>query len=223
MSEKDTPKYYIDPTDVINESLPEVVNDECETLPIEVRETIIKESDSPHKDILLQLTEVSKTAELLKLIDNSETKNMRKRVIDMLLESFIQKRMQTNNKLEDFKVKILESLMPNIENLDLELRLEALKMIHEITALDAQRPLDSFSDSNGFSSPTNNAGVVVNVNNATGENSVVNSTSVSSQPASMKELGGLNKTVKAWGDIPVKKLDDDVVMEVNTNATDSNR
>lgn len=181
---------------------------------------LVDEAPEDYKSMLGSLVEVSEMANTLQQLDTEESQAARARMLDLVAENFIRKRMNTNQKLEDMKLDLISRVWHNIDQLDLQTAFEMAARIHEMTAIDGQKPLGAYS--NPTLMPTgDNSGPAVNltINNATGQDSQItqNTLSVGNKPpvSDLKTVSKMSETIKAWGNIPKKS--DPII--INTEAT----
>ena len=96
-----------------------------------------------------------------------------------------------------------------------------LSRIHEITAMEAAKPIGGYTDPSMAGVPGGLGGatpaVNLTINNATGADSQIttNSMSIGAKPPveDLKTVSKLSETVKAWGNVP-KKVQPIVDVEV---------
>lgn len=167
-------------------------------------QTAIIEQEAPeeHKGVLNTLIELNKTASVLAKIDSAEQVEQRNKVLNMVMEGFIQKRYMSNLKLEDLKERLIESVSENIDNLDLVTQIDTLEKIHNITVVDAQRASGIGAGVGGGMTPT--PGVSITLNNAsnggTVDSTVTNNTmnvgnNVTAE--NLKDVASLSATMKS--------------------------
>lgn len=167
----------------------------------------IKSASEEHKDLLTALVEINKTADVLKKIDTEESMADRNKVLNIVFENFAQKRYMTNLKIEELKLDLIKSVMDNLDNLDLETRIDTIEKLHNMTTLDAQKALSNVSRGNN-DMPMGNmpGGVNITLNNASGNGSIDSTTNSGPQinlnqgttPDQLKDVASLNSTLKSW-------------------------
>lgn len=171
----------------------------------EQKELIEQESPEEYKDMFGALVEVSNMANLLSKIDTDESQYVRRKMLDIVSEEFIRKRMNTNVKLEDMKLRLLNRVYDNIEQLDLATSYEMLKGIHEMTQCEAQAPIGKYANPSIIPQP--NTGPTINISTGDGN---INTATISPTPApstniNLKDLSRMSEAQKAWGDLKIKK------------------
>jgi len=222
MNNDDMPKKW---TEMANSEETEqntsIANYEEEQVPAlsyeEQKELVEQESPEEYKDMFGALVEVSNMANLLSKIDTDESQYVRRKMLDIVSEEFIRKRMNTNVKLEDMKLRLLNRVYDNIDQLDLTTSYEMLKGIHEMTQGEAQSPIGRYANPSII--PTQNTGPTINI--STGEGNI-NTATISPTPAptsniNLKDLSRMSEAQKAWGDLKVKKKDPIII---NTEGKD---
>lgn len=161
---------------------------------------IKQEAPEEHQGVLNTLMELNKTASVLAKIDSEEQIEQRNKVLNMVMEGFIQKRYMSNLKLEDLKEKLIQSVSDNIDNLDLVTQIDTLEKIHNITVVDAQR---ASGLGNGVGAGMNGApGVQINLNNASNGGTVEATTNTMTIGAgvtaeNLKDVASLSATMKS--------------------------
>lgn len=202
----DTPRVWTDEVAQADNTanLPEIVNEE-QMLPElsseEKKDIIAKEVPEDYKDIFGSLVELSDMAHAIEAIDTDASQQTRKRMLDIITESFIRKRMDTNVKMEDIKRDLLMSVYKNMDQVDILTRFEMLKSLHEMTQVDAQKQIG------GFTNPMPEYGASPNtvVNVVTGQDGqlTTNTVNVGASPVSdLKNVAKMNESIKAWGNSP---------------------
>lgn len=209
----DTPKIWKSPEEILAEqqetSKNLVVPEEPEvpTLPVEERLSIIEnEASENDKDILNALVEVSKTANVLKKIDNEELQDGRSKVLKAWYDAFIQSKMQNSHTLEKVISGLADKLLANIDNIDLETAGNLIEKFANVNAIMAQRNPTTFGDP-GYSGG-NGPLVNLTLNNATAEGASINNPTVNigNQPPvqNLETLNTLSSNIKSWGNAPKK-------------------
>lgn len=224
----DQPQLWIDETEKKEDSLGELTIQDSqeitivEEMPIEKQKELIEaEAPDDYKDALTSLVEVSQMTNILEAVDTEKSQYTRRRMLDLLSENFIRKRLSTNEKLESLKLDLLNRVWDNIEQIDLTTSFEMLSRIHEITAMEAAKPIGGYTDPSMVGVPGGLGGatpaVNLTINNATGADSQIttNSMSIGAKPPveDLKTVSKLSETVKAWGNVP-KKVQPIVDVEV---------
>lgn len=212
----DTPKIWKSPEEIQQEQ-EQQNNSSCElvpqdeydivTLPVEEREQIIDaEASNRDKSILHSLVEISKTADVLKKIDNEELQDGRNKVLKAWYDAFIQNKMVNSHKIEEVIAGLADRLLNNIDNLDLEQTGILLEKLSNVNAIMAQR---NFSDpsvgmpAGGQPAPAVN----LTINNAAEGSSINNPTLNVGGPSPVKNLdnlSNLNSAMNAWNGAPRK-------------------
>lgn len=179
-------------------------------VPLTVEEKLeeIENASDEHKDLLTALVEVNKTADVLKKIDTEESISDRNRVLNIVFENFAQKRYMTNLKIEELKLDLIKSVMDNLDNLDLQTRIDTIEKLHNMTTLDAQKALSNVSRGNNEGMLPNGMtpGVNITLNNASGNGSIEATQNSGPQininqgttPDQLKDVASLNSTLKSW-------------------------
>ena len=211
---KDAPKIWKSPEEIlaeeqeVNNQLTITEENKVPTLPVEERLSIIEnEASDNDKGILNSLVEISKTAEVLKKIDNEELQEGRNLVLKAWYDAFIQNKLQNSHTIEKVIAGLADKLLNNLDNLDLEQAGILIEKLSNVNAIIAQRNPVTLGD------PTYGQGgqpaVSLTINNATGENSNINNPTlnVGTGPSvtQLKEVTSLNNSVKAWGTAPMQK------------------
>ena len=222
MNNDDMPKKW---TEMVNSDETEqntsLTNCEEEQVPAlsyeEQKELVEQESPEEYKDMFGALVEVSNMANLLAKIDTDESQYVRRKMLDIVSEEFIRKRMNTNVKLEDMKLRLLNRVYDNIDQLDLTTSYEMLKGIHEMTQGEAQSPIGRYANPSIMPQP--NSGPTINI--STGEGNI-NTATISPNPTptsniNLKDLSRMSEAQKAWGDLKVRKKDPIII---NTEGKD---
>lgn len=224
----DQPQLWIDETEKKEDFLGELTIQDSqeitivEEMPIEKQKELIEaEAPDDYKDALTSLVEVSQMTNILEAVDTEKSQYTRRRMLDLLSENFIRKRLSTNEKLESLKLDLLNRVWDNIEQIDLTTSFEMLSRIHEITAMEAAKPIGGYTDPSMAGVPGGLGGatpaVNLTINNATGADSQIttNSMSIGAKPPveDLKTVSKLSETVKAWGNVP-KKVQPIVDVEV---------
>ena len=201
----DTPRVWTEEvaTDENVTNLPGVVEENYlpELSSQEKKEIIAQEVPEDYKDIFGSLVELSDMAHAIEAIDTDASQQTRKRMLDIITESFIRKRMDTNVKMEDIKRDLLMSVYKNMDQVDILTRFEMLKSLHEMTQVDAQKQIG------GFTNPIPEYGQTPNtvVNVVTGQDGqlTTNTVNVGASPVSdLKNVAKMNESIKAWGNSP---------------------
>ena len=201
----DTPRVWTEEvaTDENITNLPGVVEENYlpELSSQEKKEIIAQEVPEDYKDIFGSLVELSDMAHAIEAIDTDSSQQTRKRMLDIITESFIRKRMDTNVKMEDIKRDLLMSVYKNMDQVDILTRFEMLKSLHEMTQVDAQKQIG------GFTNPMPEYGQTPNtvVNVVTGQDGqlTTNTVNVGASPVSdLKNVAKMNESIKAWGNSP---------------------
>lgn len=218
--ETDLPKYWNEETGEVVETYPEntaalVPQEEVPPLPTIAEQTEIIQAAEVNKDnmsMLNSLVEMNRVAETLNALRSTESQEMRRNVLTAWCESFVNSRMINNVAAEKLKAKILEKLSENINLLDMETQAKIYSDLHEVSAVDMQQAnsLVSGNLGGGFGQ---SAGTTVNLNLATGENGVITSQTLNATPqqvGQLKDLTGLNHSVKAWSNVPLPKNNGDL-------------
>ena len=177
----------------------------------EQREIINTEAPEEYKELLHALVDVSQMSNVLDVVDNDQNRQTRRRFLDMITEGFIKKRLETNAKMESMKLDLINRVWENLDEVDIQTSFDMLTKLHEITSMDAAKPLGAYSDptmSGAMGGIGGQPTVNLTVNNATAEGSSIttNSLNVNSKPPveDMKTLSKLNNVVGSWGNIPKK-------------------
>ena len=227
----DQPQLWIDETEKKEDFLGELTIQNSqeiaivEEMPIEKQKELIEaEAPDDYKDALTSLVEVSQMTNILEAVDTEKSQYTRRRMLDLLSENFIRKRLSTNEKLESLKLDLLNRVWDNIEQIDLTTSFEMLSRIHEITAMEAAKPIGGYTDPSMAGVPGGLGGatpaVNLTINKATGADSQIttNSMSIGAKPPveDLKTVSKLSETVKAWGNVP-KKVQPIVDVEVTGN------
>jgi hypothetical protein len=202
----DTPRVWTDEVAQADgaANLPETINEEPKLPELsseEKKDIIAKEVPEDYKDIFGSLVELSDMAHAIEAIDTDASQQTRKRMLDIITESFIRKRMDTNVKMEDIKRDLLMSVYKNMDQVDILTRFEMLKSLHEMTQVDAQKQIG------GFTNPMPEYGQTPNtvVNVVTGQDGqlTTNTVNVGASPVSdLKNVAKMNESIKAWGNSP---------------------
>lgn len=228
----DQPQIWIDETEEKEASLGDLTIQEnnsvtiVEEVPIEEQKRLIEEeAPEDYKGALTALVEVSQMTNILEAVDTEKSQYTRRRMLDLLSENFIRKRLSTNEKLESLKLDLINRVWDNIDQIDLTTSFDMLSRIHEITAMEAAKPIGGYTDPSMAGVPGgmgNTPAVNLTINNATGADSQIttNSMSIGNKPPvnDLKTVSKLTETVKAWGDVP-KKVQPVVDAEVVTDTT----
>ena len=200
----DTPRVWTEMVDqeenitnlpgVIEEHLPELSSSEK-------KEIIEAEVPDDYKDVFGSLVELSDLAHAIEAIDTESSQQTRKRMLDIITESFIRKRMDTNVKMEDIKRDLLMSVYENMNQVDILTRFEMLKSLHEMTQVDAQKQIGGFT--NPMPEYGSSPSTVVNVVAGQDGQLTTNTVNVGTSPVSdLKNVAKMNETMKAWGNSP---------------------
>lgn len=228
----DQPQIWIDETEKKEDFLGDLTIQEnnsvaiVEEVPIEEQKRLIEEeAPEDYKGALTALVEVSQMTNILEAVDTEKSQYTRRRMLDLLSENFIRKRLSTNEKLESLKLDLINRVWDNIDQIDLTTSFDMLSRIHEITAMEAAKPIGGYTDPSMAGVPSgmgNTPAVNLTINNATGADSQIttNSMSIGNKPpvSDLKTVSKLTETVKAWGDVP-KKVHPVVDAEVVTDTT----
>lgn len=210
----DAPKIWKSPEEIlaeqeINKNQELMIPEEpsVPTLPIEDRLQIIdKEASDNDKGILNALVEVSKTANVLKQIDNEETQEGRNLVLKAWYDAFIQNKMQNSHTIEKVIAGLADRLLNNIDSLDLEQTGILIEKLSNVNAIMAQRNPTTLGD------PTYGQGgqpaVNLTINNATAEGASINNPTlnVGGRPPvpNLDGLNSLNNAMTGWKGAPKK-------------------
>lgn len=202
----DTPRVWTDMVDQenndIKNNLPIEISEQLPELTSEEKKEIVAaEVPDDYKDIFGSLVELSDLAHAIEAIDTESSQQTRKRMLDIITESFIRKRMDTNVKMEDIKRDLLMSVYKNMDQVDILTRFEMLKSLHEMTQVDAQKQIGSFSNP----MPEYGATPQVINNIVTGSDGqlTANTLNVNPSPVSdLKNVAKVNESIKAWGNSP---------------------
>lgn len=222
MNNDDMPKKWTEMVgeDIDPNTLPAEYEEQVPALSYEEQKELVEqEAPEEYKDMFGALVEVSNMANLLSKIDTDESQFVRRKMLDIVSEEFIRKRMNTNVKLEDIKLKLINRVAQNIDQLDLTTSYEMAKGIHEMTQGEAQSPIGRYANPSIVPQP-GNTGPIINI--ATGDGNI-NTATVSPNPApvnniNLKDLSRMSEAQKAWGDLKVKKKDEPVI--INTEGVD---
>ena len=185
----------------------------------EQKELIEQESPEEYKDMFGALVEVSNMANLLAKIDTDESQYVRRKLLDIVSEEFIRKRMNTNVKLEDIKLQLINRVAGNIDQLDLTTAYEMAKGIHEMTQVEATAPIGKYANPSIMPQPGAGSGTTVNIMTGDGNINTANVSPVQPQVnnINLKDLSRMSEAQKAWGDLKVKKKEPVII---NTEGTD---
>lgn len=210
----DAPKIWKSPEEILAEQSQQsqelTVPEEpaVPTLPVEERLDIIeKEASENDKGILNALVEVSKTANVLKQIDNEELQEGRNLVLKAWYDAFIQNKMQNSHTIEKVIAGLADRLLNNIDSLDLEQTGILIEKLSNVNAIMAQRNPTTLGD------PTYGQGggqpaVNLTINNATAEGASINNPTlnVGGRPpvANLDGLNSLNNAMNGWKGAPKK-------------------
>jgi hypothetical protein len=210
----DAPKIWKSPEEILaeqelnkNQELMIPEEPSVPTLPIEDRLNIIdKEASDNDKGILNALVEVSKTANVLKQIDNEETQEGRNLVLKAWYDAFIQNKMQNSHTIEKVIAGLADRLLNNIDSLDLEQTGILIEKLSNVNAIMAQRNPTTLGD------PTYGQGgqpaVNLTINNATAEGASINNPTlnVGGRPPvqNLDSLNSLNNAMTGWKGAPKK-------------------
>lgn len=209
----DAPKIWKSPEEILAEqqqsqelTVPEEPS--VPTLPVEERLDIIeKEASENDKGILNALVEVSKTANVLKQIDNEELQEGRNLVLKAWYDAFIQNKMQNSHTIEKVIAGLADRLLNNIDSLDLEQTGILIEKLSNVNAIMAQRNPTTFGD------PTYGQGggqpaVNLTINNATAEGASINNPTLNvggrSPVQNLDGLNNLNNAMNGWKGAPKK-------------------
>lgn len=202
----DTPRVWteeVDQCEVNNSQLPmQFEENQVTELTIAEKQEIIKtEVPDDYKDVFNSLVELSSMANAIEAIDTDSSQQTRKRMLDIITESFIRKRMDTNVKMEDIKRDLLLSVYKNMDQVDILTKFEMLKSLHEMTQVDAQKQIGGFTNPMPEYGPTPNT--VVNVVTGQDGQLTTNTVNVGTSPVSdLKNVAKMNESIKAWGNSP---------------------
>lgn len=211
----DAPKIWKSPEEILAEqqsqqsqelTVPEEPS--VPTLPVEERLDIIeKEASENDKGILNALVEVSKTANVLKQIDNEELQEGRNLVLKAWYDAFIQNKMQNSHTIEKVIAGLADRLLNNIDSLDLEQTGILIEKLSNVNAIMAQRNPTTLGD------PTYGQGggqpaVNLTINNATAEGASINNPTLNvggrSPVQNLDGLNSLNNAMNGWKGAPKK-------------------
>lgn len=212
---KDTPNIWKSPEEILaeqqiqqNQELMVPEEPVVPTLPVEERLDIIeKEASENDKGILNALVEVSKTANVLKQIDNEELQEGRNLVLKAWYDAFIQNKMQNSHTIEKVIAGLADRLLNNIDSLDLEQTGILIEKLSNVNAIMAQRNPTTLGD------PTYGQGggqpaVNLTINNATAEGASINNPTlnVGGRPPvqNLDGLNSLNNAMNGWKGAPKK-------------------
>ena len=116
----DQPQLWIDETEKKEDILGELTIQDSqeitivEEMPIEKQKELIEaEAPDDYKDALTSLVEVSQMTNILEAVDTEKSQYTRRRMLDLLSENFIRKRLSTNEKLESLKLDLLNRIILN--------------------------------------------------------------------------------------------------------------
>lgn len=208
----DAPKIWKSPEEILAEqqqsqelTVPEEPS--VPTLPVEERLDIIeKEASENDKGILNALVEVSKTANVLKQIDNEELQEGRNLVLKAWYDAFIQNKMQNSHTIEKVIAGLADRLLNNIDSLDLEQTGILIEKLSNVNAIMAQRNPTTFGDPTYGQQGGGQPAVNLTLNNITGDGAGVtqNTVNVGKQPpiANLDSLNSLNNTMRSWQGAP---------------------
>lgn len=213
----DAPKIWKSPEEILAEQEAQknqelIVPEEpsVPTLPVEERLDIIeKEASENDKSILNALVEVSKTANVLKQIDNEELQEGRNLVLKAWYDAFIQNKMQNSHTIEKVIAGLADRLLNNIDSLDLEQTGILIEKLSNVNAIMAQRNPTTLGDPM-YGQSGGQPAVNLTINNATGENSNINAQSlnVGGRPpvSNLDGLNNLNNAMNGWKGAPKKVM-----------------
>ena len=214
------PKKWTEMTeDVDPNTLPAEYDEQVPALSYEEQKELVEqEAPEEYKDMFGALVEVSNMANLLSKIDTDESQYVRRKMLDIVSEEFVRKRMNTNVKLEDIKLQLINRVANNIDQLDITTSYEMAKGIHEMTQGEAQSPIGRYANPSMVPQP-GGTGPIINI--ATGDGNI-NTATVSPNPPpvnniNLKDLSRMSEAQKAWGDLKVKKKDPVII---NTEGVD---
>ena len=209
----DAPKIWKSPEEILAEqeaqksqelTVPEEPS--VPTLPVEERLDIIeKEAADNDKGILNALVEVSKTANVLKQIDNEELQEGRNLVLKAWYDAFIQNKMQNSHTIEKVIAGLADRLLNNIDSLDLEQTGILIEKLSNVNAIMAQRNPTTLGDpmyGPGGGQPAVN----LTINNATAEGASINNPTLNvggkSPVQNLDGLNSLNNAMTGWKGAP---------------------
>lgn len=210
----DAPKIWKSPEEILAEQeaqknqeliIPEEPS--VPTLPVEERLDIIKKEASENdKSILNALVEVSKTANVLKQIDNEELQEGRNLVLKAWYDAFIQNKMQNSHTIEKVIAGLADRLLNNIDSLDLEQTGILIEKLSNVNAVMAQRNPTTLGDP--IYALGNQPAVNLTINNATAEGASINNPTlnVGGRPPvqNLDGLNSLNNAMNGWKGAPKK-------------------
>ena len=216
----DTPKIWMDETET-----PEVYDNTSALMPIqeesplpsiEERQNIVANSElnAEHKGILNGLLEFNKLADVLSQVQNYESQEQRKKIIDIYSETFVAKRLSNNLAAEKLKNLLLTRVLNNIDNLDLETTSNLLIQLHEVMSPDyAQAAARLNGEPTGI--PGQAPGINLTINNATTDGAQITNNTLNANvlpTGANKETVMINSTMKQLQGIqmPKKKAPVDV-------------
>ena len=219
----DAPKIWKSPEEILAEqqqsqelTVPEEPS--VPTLPVEERLDIIeKEASDNDKGILNALVEVSKTANVLKQIDNEELQEGRNLVLKAWYDAFIQNKMQNSHTIEKVIAGLADRLLNNIDSLDLEQTGILIEKLSNVNAIMAQRNPTTLGDP--MYAPGGQPAVNLTINNATAEGASINNPTLNvggrSPVQNLDGLNNLNNAMNGWKGAPKK-----VTPVMNTESTE---
>ena len=216
----DTPRMWIDDEPKYDPETGEIIEDtsaQTDIVPVEdiplpttaEQSEIIAKSElsDDNKKLLNSIVELNAICDVMQQTYISETQEKQKQAIQMICTNFLAQRFRNNQTAEQLKQALLTRLLNNIENLDLATTAQIYNDLHDVTNQEAVAAIGQLLGG-GNSIPGMNGGTTVNLNLATGENSMVNNNTLNAQPQQvqqLKEVAALNTSIRAWSGIPGKK------------------
>ena len=216
----DTPRMWVDNEPKYDPETGEIIEDtpeQTDIVPVEdiplpttaEQSEIIAKSElsEDNKKLLNSIVELNAISDVLQQTYLSETQEKQKQAIQMICTNFLAQRFRNNQTAEQLKQALLTRLLNNIENLDLATTAQIYNDLHDVTNQEAVAAIGQLLGG-GSSIPGMNGGTTVNLNLATGENSMVNNNTLNAQPQQvqqLKEVAALNTSIRAWSGIPGKK------------------
>jgi len=205
MNNDDMPKKWTEMVgeDVDPNTLPTEYEEQAPALSYEEQKELVEqEAPEEYKDMFGALVEVSNMANLLAKIDTDESQYVRRKMLDIVSEEFIRKRMNTNVKLEDIKLQLINRVANNIDQLDLTTSYEMAKGIHEMTQGEAQSPIGRYANPSIMPQPNQNGTTVNIVTGSEGQINTqeikVNNTQIPNGGANMKSISQMSEAVKSF-------------------------
>ena len=168
---------------------------------------IEKTAPEEYRQVLLDMLERNRTAELLAKIDTDQQREERQKFLQIVQENFIAKRIRADNIIEDLRMKLAQDLLANADYLDNETRILALEKLTTSTQVDATRA--ATMGGGDFVSPMPTTQIVLNNNNGDGTQAVVMPEAPLATAAKLDQINHLNETLRMWATTkaPVKATD----------------